>query len=395
MYRSLLKNWWVVVVVLIAAGLQAQVNVEKLQSPDEYSIIYVSDLIQNAEAAPVFFQYRLTPEIAESTPPPEIAVEVEFIANVPELGLENEQIFWVKTDPFPLIGTITLSNRSLSEGVHTVMSTNGPIEITASPQNVHIISGEHRDELMSQLLSVPTLPAGTYNFKFSVLQSDGELIDGDQESVSLEATPTIQLIDPQDGGNVSSIYPLFKWNSTGATRNCKFGIRICEYNPDQHSSLEESLNDISVFPYPDNGGFVELDPNDPADFEYVSETTGSYQFRYDPSKGGRDLQEGHQYVWEVQKYCTTTSGLLTVESEIHQFSVGVGASDPVKTALESILGQGQYNKLFDVGGKLAGYNANPAGIIIDGEVVEMTRLLRLSRAFEEGRNTLINVQVAE
>jgi len=395
MYRSLQNKWWIVVFVLLAAGVQAQVHVEKLQSPDEYSIIYVSDLINNAETTPVFFQYRISPENSEPAQPPEIAVEVEFIANVPELGLEDEQIFWVKTDPFPLIGTITLSNRNLSEGSHTIMSTNGPIEITASPQNVHILSGTHRDELMSQILSVPTLPAGTYNFKFDVLQPDGELIDGDQESVSLEATPTIQLIDPRDGGNVSSIYPLFKWNSTGATRQCKFGIRISEYNPDQHSSPEEALNDISVFPYPDNGGFVELDPDDPADFEYVSKSTGSYQFRYDPSKGGRDLQEGHQYVWEVQKYCTTTSVLMTIESEIYQFSVGVGASDPVKTALESILGQEQYNKLFDVGGKLAGYNANPGGITIDGEVVEMTRLLRLSQAFEDGRNTLVNVQVAE
>ncbi len=395
MFRSTLKIGLLLIYIIIPEFLAAQVNLQVLQKPDQFSIVYVSDLINNPGSTPIFFQYRITPENSATEPAPEIAIEVEFTANVPDLNLNDEQIFWVKTDPFRLIGTITLSNQDLSEGVHTVMSSNGPIEITASPENVHIISGQHRDQLMSQILSVPTLPAGTYNFDFSVLQPDGQTIHGDQESVSLGATPTVTLVEPYDNGNVSSIYPLFKWNSTGASQNCKFGIRISEYNPDQHSSVEEAINDVSVFPYPDNGGFVELNPNNPADFEYVSKETGSYQFRYDPSKGGRDLQEGHQYVWEVKKYCPSTSGVQTVQSEIYRFTVGVGASDPVKTALESILGQEQYNQLFDVGGKLAGYNANPGGITIDGEVVEMTRLLRLSQAFENGKYSLTNLQVVE
>lgn len=360
---------------------------------DQYSIIYVTDLIENPESAPIIFQYRLEPP---GNVQPKIVLEAKLTADIPRLNLENEQIFQIRTNSFVLPGAVTITNRNLSEGMQTLVTNKGePLEIMVSPENVHLLSGKNRDQLMSEALSVGTLPGGTYHFTFSVLSTDGDVIDSDQEVVVMEESPTVNLIDPVDGGNVVSVYPLFKWNSTGASKGCNFGIRICEYDPAQHSSVEEALNDVSVFPYPDNGGFVELDPDNPADFEYVSQEAGSYHFRYDPTQGGRDLEEGHQYVWEVKEYCPTSRGVESVESEIYQFTVGMGASDPVKTALQSILGQDRYSKLFNVGGILVGYNANPGGITLDGEVIEMTRLLKLSRAFENGDYSTVNIQLVE
>ena len=378
--------------ITVPASLSAQVALDPASRLDQYSIIYISDLIENPENAPILFEYILEPTEAN----PEIAIEAEMSADIPDLGLQNERIFKILTDSFTLTGSITISNRNLAEGSQTVVTTAGqPITITASSGNVELLSGRNRDQLMSEILSVPALPAGVYMFRFSVLSSAGGVIASDQQTIEVSSNPTVNLIDPRDAGNVASIYPLFKWNSTGSTRNCTFGIRISEYNPNQHSSLEGALNDVSVFPYPDNGGFVELDPDDPSDFEYVSTESGAYHFRYDPTKGGRDLQEGHQYVWEVKKYCQTTSGVESVESEIYQFTVGMGASDPVKTALESILGEERYDAYFNVGGKLVGYSANPGGITIDGEIIEMTRLLKLSRAFENGKYSVQSIQLVE
>ena len=132
------KGIWKLVVgtLLLFLGthpVQAQVvenevlRVTLEQTPDQYSMLYVTDLINHPSTAPIIFQIRMEPKVSN----PEISIEVKFTADVPDLGLDNEEIFWVRSNPFELKGRLVMSNRDLAEQSNVVQTTNGPVTINA------------------------------------------------------------------------------------------------------------------------------------------------------------------------------------------------------------------------------------------------------------------------
>ncbi|MCF7805788.1 MAG: hypothetical protein K9N46_13580 [Candidatus Marinimicrobia bacterium] len=350
------------------------VRVELMQTPDEYSMMYVTDLINDPANAPIIFQIRLIPKVTD----PEISIEAEFTADVPDLGLTNEQIFWVETNPFELIGDVLINNRDLAEQSNVVSTSNGPMEIGARAENVQYIQGERQDELVNSILAMPMVPPGVYTFRYTIHTNQGNV--SDVISIEFASRPSVQLVAPANEAVIQTTYPVFQWESSGATRNCNYGIRICEFDPEKHSSLEEALNDESNLPFPDNGEYFEL--------------SSATSFQY-PLTGAKEIEEGRQYVWQIQKYCETTRGMETVESEIFKFAVGGEQVDPVSLALQSVLGQDMFDQYFGVGGELAGYSADPGNIMVDGEVVSMSELMELSTQFSTGQHTIISVQVQE
>lgn len=381
------KITWKMIIIAMAAILslpiQAQVvqndvvRVTLEQTPDQYSMLYVTDLINNPASAPIIFQIRLEPKVTD----PKIRIKVEFTADVPELGLNNERIFWVYSDPFVLKGNLIMSNRDLADQSNTVQTSNGPVTINAESDNIQYIKGDQQDQLVNSILSMPTVPPGLYTLRYTIECIDPVGTDvNDVVSIEFESRPSVQLVAPANDAVIQTNYPVFQWESSGASRECHYGIRICEFDPENHSSLEEALNDESNLPFPDDGGYFEL--SDATSFQY-------------PLTDARELEKGKQYVWQVRKYCPTTRGEELVESEIYKFAIGGEQVDPVSLALQSILGQDQFSQYFGVSGELAGYSPDPGNIVIDGEVVSMSQLMNLSTQFSTGQHTIINVQVEE
>lgn len=381
------KITWKMIIIAMAAILslpiQAQVvqndvvRVTLEQTPDQYSMLYVTDLINNPASAPIIFQIRLEPKVTD----PEIRIDVEFTADVPELDLNNERIFWVYSDPFVLKGNLIMSNRDLADQSNTVQTSNGPVTINAESDNIQYIKGDQQDQLVNSILSMPTVPPGLYTLRYTIECKDPVGTDvNDVVSIEFESRPSVQLVAPANDAVIQTNYPVFQWESSGASRECHYGIRICEFDPENHSSLEEALNDESNLPFPDDGGYFEL--SDATSFQY-------------PLTDARELEKGKQYVWQVRKYCPTTRGEELVESEIYKFAIGGEQVDPVSLALQSILGQDQFSQYFGVSGELAGYSPDPGNIVIDGEVVSMSQLMNLSTQFSTGQHTIINVQVEE
>lgn len=349
------------------------------QAPDQYSMLYVADLVNDPATAPIIFQIRLGPQ--DGVTNPEIWITAQFTADVPDLDLQNEQIFYVETNSFELIGTVNITNRDLASQSNTVNTSAGQMQITADGENIEYIQGDQQDNLINAILSMPTVPPGLYTFSYTIHTDDGSL--SDIVSVEFEARPSVQLIAPADEAVVQNTYPVFQWESSGASRQCYYGIRVCEFDPEKHSSLEEALNDQANLPYPDHGGY------------FIPENADATSFQY-PLSGAQDIDEGKQYVWQVQKYCPTTRGQEAVESEIFKFAVGGEQVDPVSLALQSILGPDLYEQYFGVGGELAGYEPDPANITLDeGEVMSMSQLMNLSTQFSTGQYTIINTQVEE
>ena len=57
--------------------------------------------------------------------------------------------------------------------------------------------------------------------------------------------------------NVRTIpYPVFQWSGDYCSKCSNYSIRIAEYKPNEHSSLEEAINDISILP--NESGFYNI-----------------------------------------------------------------------------------------------------------------------------------------
>lgn len=374
--KYLISNIFIVIIaVIFAEKIHAQpVSVDIIQNPDRFTIMYVSDIVQDPATAPIIFQMRIRPENNQR---PKISLELEFTSDVEALGLTNSQLFYLKTDPFILTGTINLTNRLLASRTNVLVTEAGD-EITIGAEALQFIGGPEREELINALLSAPTFPPGLYTFRYAIFVED-ELFQEDIIPVRFEELPGLRILAPADNSIIQTNYPVFQWESTGADRGCEYGIRISEFVPQRHGSLEEALNDDSVYPFPDDGEFVRL-----------NRTALQY-----PLSEAKQLETGKEYVWQVRKFCTSTRGEVTYESEIFKLTVGGDEIDPVRIALRNILGEERYNQLFGTGGVLAGYSADQGNIMVDGEIVSLSQLMNIATQFTTGGNELIRNEVVE
>lgn len=359
------------------------VQTELTESPDQYTMMYVSDLsklLSDPGDAPVLFRLELRPT-RPMDPPPEISLEVEFTAEVPELNLTNEQIFLIRTGPFPLKGEISLTNRNIGNPTNTVTTLSGE-QILIRTEQVEYIRGGRQEELINQVLETPNVPAGVYTFRFTVRSEDGRFSQPVSEIRSFEISDrsTVHLVMPPNNSRLHTPYPVFQWESPGTDAGCIYGLRVCEFDPQQHSSPEDALHDQSVLPYPDNGGYHRI------------EQTTSFQY---PLEEAKDLESGQTYVWHVQKYCSTTRGEETVESEILSFTLGDRGGEHSEMILKTVLGESLYERLFGTGSRLAGYSMNTNEIMLNGEAISLSELMRISARFDAGERTIISTDIEE
>lgn len=385
--------WLIAVFLVSGAPLAAQNNaptVELLRSPDEYSILYMSDLIEDPAQAPVIFQMRLSP--APTAPTPTLALTVSFIADIPDLDIRNARIFSIRTEPFVLKGPVTVTNRDLAEVSNQIMTENGEtITLRATRENIESLPQSQRASLLSKVLSLTAIPAGVYRFQYTLTSEDGAFASPVSDELTFEFQPptNVQLIAPADQTVVQTTHPIFQWESTGTsgqpeavsgTARYEYGLRVSEYDPARHGSYAEALEDDANLPFPDNGEFQQIP------------VSTSYQY---PLTGVKELEEGKQYVWQVRKYFQTSRGEEVIDSEIYTFTVGGVQSDPLQIALQSILGTDRYNRYFGAGGPLEGYRALPGNLRLNGRTLSTTELMKLATGFNTGTYQLQNSTVEE
>lgn len=385
--------WLILLSVFFAVPLVAQngaPSVQLLQSPDQYSILYMSDLIEDPAHAPNIFQIRIVP--SPVAPTPKISLAVSLWADIPDLDIQNAQLFAIRTEPFILKGAVTLTNRDLTTFSNQILTENGEnITLRATRENIESLPASQRESLLNKILTLTAVPAGVYRFRYSISSEDGAFLSPVSDELSFEFEPptNIQLITPGDHTNVQTINPIFYWQSTGAaagaqsaagTQRYQYGIRISEYDPSHHGSPAEALEDDANVPFPDDGGFLRL------------QAVSSFQY---PFTAAKQLEIGKQYVWQVRKYFQTSHGEETIDSEIYTFTVGGQQVDPLRSALESILGTQRYNQYFGIGGPLAGYSVLPETIRLNGRPLSTSDLMKLASEFDAGTHQVQRTQVDE
>ena len=106
---------------------------------------------------------------------------------------------------------------------------------------------------------------------------------------------------------VYSSYPVFQWNSDYCS-NCSYSIRISEFNSQNHSSLFEAIEDVSILPATGSG--------------YYNISNSSNIFQY-PESGVESLVLGKKYVWLILRSFETTNGVNEELSQIFIFNVPI------------------------------------------------------------------------
>jgi len=369
-------------IAFIIAGLSlspAQIEFDVSFTPYVTYYLSVVDINTGESNVPIF--------IAElnraSGAPDTVGVDIEFeiIIDSDALGINNQTLVKVATtQPVSLSAPIHLTNMDLNLASDQIFDDAG------NPVALHLdivekIEMDQAEQMFSAIVQTGRLPDGIYTFRVMATAEDGQRIIK-EDVLSISNPATLQLISP--GGvladttlnEVYTSFPVFQWESdpcnyvdpiTGES-GCELFIRVAEFNPQEHSSIDQAIESVTRLPLEQGLGY-----------EPVGFGVSTYQY---PATGAGDLEPGKVYVWQIKKVLITTIGNEEILSEILAFKIkdftetettsGEGAdSSPAGMALRSLIGEDQADEIFGPGGAAEGALAT-GNITLNGESVDVS-----------------------
>ena len=360
----------------------------------DYATYYVSSFDPQTGASDFqLFRYTLS---SDSYP---VWVKVTFRATMvsPALGIDTEAtILDLYTSPFQLDNDIILDNRDLSTTTTQLRDVTGaPIDLSVYIQDV--IDVADLNAMLSSIMTTGRLADGNYTFQFGVASGSNK---GAVESASptfetriitVESPSAINLEYP--GGALSdtsstgifTTYPLLVWSSSGCN-TCASFIRVAEFNPSVHSSMDEAIQDERRLPF-----------DQVQEWESIG-IVNSYLY---PLSGSLPLEYGKVYVWQVKHELTTTAGSDELLSPIYAFriqDVGSGSTStsyhPIVQILQQVLSEDQFNSLFGSSAVLDGFS--PSGTYrINGDSDDLSAAISLLNQITNGTASITNVEVQD
>ena len=381
------------VCLLVYLPVKAQ-NVTLTGTIYDYATYYVSSFDPQTGASDFqLFRYTLS---SDSYP---VWVKVTFRATMvsPALGIDTEAtILDLYTSPFQLDNDIILDNRDLSTTTTQLHDVTGaPIDLSVYIQDV--IDVANLNAMLSSIMTTGRLADGNYTFQFGVASGSNK---GAVESASptfetriitVESPSAINLEYP--GGALSdtsstgifTTYPLLVWSSSGCN-TCASFVRVAEFNPSVHSSMDEAIQDERRLPF-----------DQVQEWESIG-IVNSYQY---PLSGSLPLEYGKVYVWQVKHELTTTAGSDELLSPIYAFSiqdVGSGSTStsyhPIVQILQQVLSEDQFNSLFGPSAVLDEFS--PSGTYrINGDSDDLSATISLLNRITNGTASITNVEVQD
>ena len=360
----------------------------------DYATYYVSSFDPQTGASDFqLFRYTLS---SDSYP---VWVKVTFRATMvsPALGIDTEAtILDLYTSPFQLDNDIILDNRDLSTTTTQLNDVTGaPIDLSIFIQDV--IDVADLNAMLSSIMTTGRLADGNYTFQFGVASGSNK---GAVESASptfetriitVESPSSINLEYP--GGSLSdtsstgifTTYPLLVWSSSGCN-TCASFVRVAEFNPSVHSSMDEAIQDERRLPFDQAQEWKSIG------------IVNSYQY---PLSGSLPLEYGKVYVWQVKHELTTTAGSDELLSPIYAFrieDVGSGATStsyhPIIQTLKQVLSEDQFNSIFGSSAVLDGFS--PSGTYrINGDSDDLSAAISLLNQITNGTASITNVEVQD
>lgn len=251
------------------------------------------------------------------------------------------------------------------------------------------------DDLSSVVLQTGKIPNGSYFFDFKLRDSSDSLISGASISKTIDVyEPSfLELISP--GGEVSdsletaifSSYPVFTWNADFCSA-CQYSIRVCEYNPSEHSNLSDAIDDIASFPLDQSQRFYNL-PQNLNVFQY-------------PVSNASDLEMGKLYAWQIKRTYETTVGQNDNFSPIFVFKImspnDISEESPqgdvdVLELIKELVGESKYTQLFGPGGQLESYSVY--SLSLNGVEVNEEALRPIAKEISDGKKNVIETIIVD
>ena len=373
--------------------LKAQ-NVTLTGTIYDYATYYVSSFDPQTGASDFqLFRYTLS---SDSYP---VWIKVTFRATMlsPALGINTETaILDLYTSPFLLENDIILDNRDLSTTTTELRDLTGaPINLSVYIQDV--IDVADLNAMLSSIMTTGRLADGNYTFQFGVASGSTESACEsaspifETRTIIVESPSAINLEYP--GGALSdtslleifTTYPLLVWSSSSCNRCASF-VRVAEFNPSVHSSMDEAIQDERRLPF-----------DQAQEWENIG-IVNSYQY---PLSGALPLEYGKVYVWQVKHELTTTAGSDELLSSIYAFRIQDVASGttttsyhPIVQILQQVLSEDQFNSLFGPSAVLDGFS--PSGTYrINGDSDDLSAAISLLSQITNGTASITNVEVQD
>ena len=267
--------------------------------------------------------------------------------------------------------------------------------VTMIGQINEVISPSSFDQILSTILTSGRLPDGEYTFTIR-LYSGSNLSDlsltGQDIDTKIIRTPTFISLESPGGSlsdvnttQISTVLPIFNWTAQNCM-TCENYIRVAEFDPDEHSSLEQAIDDNLSLPFNGNS------------WESIG-TLNSFQY---PISGARQLEFGKMYVWQVKQELFTTEGQEEILSPIWIFQITEASGNTTQMqelsalllVLRNVIGEAQFNELFGPNGELNGYN--PSGYYTnDGVTIDEAGANYILNQILSGSLELTQVQTGE
>ena len=360
----------------------------------DYATYYVSSFDPQTGASDFqLFRYTLS---SDSYP---VWIKVTFRATMlsPALGINTETaILDLYTSPFLLENDIILDNRDLSTTTTELRDLTGaPINLSVYIQDV--IDVADLNAMLSSIMTTGRLADGNYTFQFGVASGSTESACEsaspifETRTIIVESPSAINLEYP--GGALSdtslseifTTYPLLVWSSSSCNRCASF-VRVAEFNPSVHSSMDEAIQDERRLPF-----------DQAQEWENIG-IVNSYQY---PLSGALPLEYGKVYVWQVKHELTTTAGSDELLSSIYAFRIQDVASGttttsyhPIVQILQQVLSEDQFNSLFGPSAVLDGFS--PSGTYrINGDSDDLSAAISLLSQITNGTASITNVEVQD
>jgi len=319
----------------------------------EYATYYLNSFDLGTGATNVqIFRYQLS---SDQYP---VDVKIRFRTSMlsPALGINNEQtIIEIQTNSFSLQAPLILDNRDISSETTFIYDMDSPpnsVQLTG--QVIESIDPTQADAILQSILATGQLADGEYTFEVEILSDNDQTLASDSRTILIQSPVSLTLESP--GGllsdtldnNIYTTFPIFQWFSQPCS-GCNTFIRVAQYNPETHSSVEEAIEDQRVLPF------------DQSEEWYPIDNINSYQY---PPSDAYPLEEGNVYCWQVMMTMPTTSGTEEMMSSIFAFMINQSdggnannssAMNTLLIALEQVLGQDQFNALFGSGNELQGF----------------------------------------
>ncbi|MFQ6674173.1 MAG: hypothetical protein ACE5GH_05245 [Fidelibacterota bacterium] len=364
-----------------------------------YTTYYISSIdLQTGATDVLLFGYRLAEESGDyESHEVWAAIEFEMTLVSASLGIERATtVLKVVTDPFLMHADIRVDNRQLSTQTTQIYDLDSPPnEVPLTITMLKSLDIGQFEGLLSSITSTGKLADGQYSFHVIVRSGPSRTslsVSDEVVETLLVTTPTsLNLIAP--GGELADTtenlvytpYPVFQWE-TEPCPGCESFIRVGLYDGESHSSVEETIENVTTLPMDQTEGW-----------EPVGMTT---TFQY-PFSGAIELIPGRVYVWQVKKDLPTTAGTESFISPIYAFKVAdmtqqaavpAEVLHPILQQLMDLMGEDSFNAFFGAGGELSGYA--PSGTyVINGIEVSVDAVFSLISQLETQSVSIVNISV--